>query len=113
MKQSFYPGDIVRIVNDGQTYSTYLSFFDRDGLRGFKEAFRKSSDECLIGWQENNGDTGIVLAAAPHTMNSAEIIYVVECLEKGYTTLISEDGIELVLQAIQDVDDIDLSEILK
>lgn len=112
MKQSFCPGDIVKIVDDGHTYSSYVDFFDHPERRQYKSKYASSSRFGKIGWKTNNGDIGTVVATGDHPMMANIFLYVVKNNEKGYVTLISEEGLELVSSALPEIEEFDLLDIL-
>ena len=112
MKQSFYPGDIVKIVDDGHTYTSYIDFFDHPERRQYKPEYKSSCRLGKIGWRTNNSDIGTVVATGKHSMRSNTFLCVVKNDEKGYVTLISEEGLMLVSSCLPEIEEINLLEIL-
>ena len=112
MMNKYQVGDYVKIVNDGQTYSTYDSFFDEIRAPELKKEFCRTRSK--IGWGTNNGDVGQILALGIHQRRD-DILYVVLVDDKygGYLTLIGEKGIQLEYSSCGEIDGIKMDDFLE
>lgn len=83
----FKVGDKVRVVNCGQTYSLYDSFFKENKVN------KSISKKYIRGEVEPNGTIGSIVFVGKHISLKIDI-YVVDTKDK--VVLISENGMELV-----------------
>lgn len=83
----FQVGNIVKVVADGKSYTTYTQWFIENAL----EFYGKYAGDIF-----KNGSIGTVVAVNYHSTYCSEILCAVE-LEDGKIGLIGEEGLETVL----------------
>lgn len=86
----FKVGDKVKVVNNGSRYDTFIGWFEahREYLKTeWLVEYRYNDDDIITG------DICTVLYCAPHTMNTSNMLYLIEH-SSGCVYLIGEAGIE-------------------
>lgn len=82
-------GSMVKVINTGETYSTYTDMFVHMraelGFTDFTHAYRLQPEE---------GEVYMVLAVEKHLTNNDTVALIHNDNQKGY--LISIDGLELI-----------------
>lgn len=111
-------GDVVKVVNQGMTYSSYESWVERNTPSNLS-AWKGSNFVSAV-----NGSAGTVLAVAPHTTDSSLLLALVKFSDryvvigvKGLAIIKSKDGVawqpNFILQYDLKVDPFELFETMK